>query len=266
MDFLKKHYEKVILSVVLLGLAGAAALLPLRIQSNQEKITIAKNGPAKGDSPYTPENLTNSLWLLAQAKNPPVLDLGSPHYLFNPVLWKQLPNGERVKIEDPDQLGPKSLVISNVTPLYLRLEFKGAEGTAEKRLYRVIIIREGAQAKSQRTPVPRLVTLNSRVENLFTAREVVGPEDNPTALVVFLADSNERVELQKDQEFKHPVGFGADLKYKPDDKLFPGKRVKDTIEFAGKKYNIVAITENEVTVADPSGRPTTIQYKSQQAP
>jgi hypothetical protein len=265
MDFLKKHYEKVILSVVLLGLAVAAALLPLRIQSNQEKIDRANSGPPKGQSNYTPENLTTNAALLQLAKKPPILDLGPPYHLFNPALWIKSPNKELVKIEDPDKLA-KILVITNITPLYLRLEFKGAEGTPERRLYRVIITREGALAKSQRSPMPRSVVLNAKVENSFTAREVLGPEDNPTALVAFLADNNQRVVLEKDQEFKHPVGFAADLKYKPDDKPFPDKRVKDAIEFAGKKYNIVAITENEVTVADPSGRPTTIQFKAQKAP
>ena len=265
MDFLKKHYEKVILSVVLLGLAGAAALLPLRIQSNQEKIDRAKSGPTPGKSSYALENLSTNIALLQLAKNPPVLDLGSPHHLFNPALWKQLANRELVKIENPDQLG-SNLVITAITPLSLRLEFKGVEGTAEKHFYRVIITREGSQTKSQRSPMPRLVSLNSRVENLFTAREMVGPEDNPTALVVFLVDNNERVVLERDQEFKNPVGFAADLKYKPDDKQFPNRRVKDSIEFSGKKFNIVTITQNEVTVADPSGRPTTIQFRVPKAP
>jgi hypothetical protein len=265
MDFLKRHYEKVILSVVLLGLAVVAALLPLRIQANQEKVERAKSGPPKGKSNYTPENLTTNLVLLQLAKDPPALDLGSWHYLFNPALWKRLPNKELVKIANPDQLGPKSLAILNITRLYLRLEFKGAEGTPDKRFYRVIITREGSPSKSQRSPLPKLVTLNSKVDNLFIAREVVGPEDDPAALVVFLADSNQRVVLEKDQEFKSPVGFAADLKYEPDGKQFLDKRARDEIEFAGKKYKIIAITESEVTVADPSGRPTTIQYKASSA-
>jgi len=267
MDFLKKHYEKVILSVVLLGLAGAAALLPLRMQSNQEKIDKAKSGPPKGKLPYAPDNLSTNIALLERAKRPSPLQLAPPHYLLNPVLWKRVPPEKQlVKIENPDQLGPRSLAITNITPLFLRLEFKGVEGTAEKRFYRVIMTREGSQAKGQRTPMPRLVSLNRQVDNLFTAREVVGPEDNPDVLVVFLTDNNQRVVLEKDKEFKHPAGFAADLRYVPDGKTFLDKRAKDNIEFAGKKFTIVEVTENEVTVADPSGRPTRIQFGARKEP
>src|ERR1051326_7321823 len=38
MDFLKKHYEKLILGVVLLGLAGAVAFLPIEISSERQKL------------------------------------------------------------------------------------------------------------------------------------------------------------------------------------------------------------------------------------
>jgi hypothetical protein len=43
MEFLKKHYEKLILSVVLLGLAAVAAGLPLKVNQEKEKEEARKN-------------------------------------------------------------------------------------------------------------------------------------------------------------------------------------------------------------------------------
>ena len=37
MQFLKAHYEKVILSIVLVGLAALAALMPLRVAQERER-------------------------------------------------------------------------------------------------------------------------------------------------------------------------------------------------------------------------------------
>jgi hypothetical protein len=38
MDFLKKHYEKILLGVVLLGLAVAVGFLPFKIASEKENL------------------------------------------------------------------------------------------------------------------------------------------------------------------------------------------------------------------------------------
>ena len=106
------------------------------------------------------------------------------------------------------------------------------------------------------------MALNNRVDNVFTVREMVGPAENPTGLVVELLENSERVTLAKDQEYKRVAGFTADLKYELENKSFTNKRQKDTIEFGGEKYNIVDIKENEVTVAElKSGKRTTVRSK-----
>ena len=38
MDFVKKHYEKILLGFVLLGLVGALVFLPFMIASDQQKL------------------------------------------------------------------------------------------------------------------------------------------------------------------------------------------------------------------------------------
>src|SRR5258705_304317 len=43
MDLLKKHYEKILLGVVLLGLAVAVGFLPIKITSEKQKLTDLSN-------------------------------------------------------------------------------------------------------------------------------------------------------------------------------------------------------------------------------
>ena len=50
MDFLKKHYEKVMLGVVLLGLAVAVAVLPFMIASEKEKLEEMKSSCPPSES------------------------------------------------------------------------------------------------------------------------------------------------------------------------------------------------------------------------
>ncbi len=59
MDFLKKHYEKVVLSVLLLAMAVAAALLPLKVSQVREELqqAVARSGSLDepGGAPARPE-------------------------------------------------------------------------------------------------------------------------------------------------------------------------------------------------------------------
>ena len=47
MEFLKRHYEKVLLSLVLLGLATVAAMLPLKIRKEREELESKRKGFVK---------------------------------------------------------------------------------------------------------------------------------------------------------------------------------------------------------------------------
>src|SRR5207253_22210 len=69
MEFLKKHYEKLILSVVLLGLAAVAATLPMKVNEEKQKEEDRKNSliGAKVE-PLKPVDLTTNQAVLAKDK------------------------------------------------------------------------------------------------------------------------------------------------------------------------------------------------------
>jgi hypothetical protein len=52
--------------------------------------------------------------------------------------------------------------------------------------------------------------------------------------------------------FRRVEGYKADLKYAPEIKTWPGKRVGNSISLNGEEYKIVAITKNEVVLSAPN--------------
>src|SRR5512137_721973 len=117
MDFLKKHYEKVVLGVVLVGLAVAAGFLPFVVASQKAEMSIRTRPPGKVD-PISNLDLTLPEQSYQRAVAPAVIDFGPPNHLFNPMPWIKTPNGHLILGE---RVGPNRLVATNITPLYLKL-------------------------------------------------------------------------------------------------------------------------------------------------
>ena len=115
MQFLKKHYEKIILCTVLLGLAAAAIVMGSVITKLQEEVSQPVSEPPHNTKQVVPLDLTADLLALAQITNPPPVVLSGDHNLFNPVTWRRKPNGELLKIL---KTGPDALKITGITPLY----------------------------------------------------------------------------------------------------------------------------------------------------
>ncbi len=92
MQFLKKHYEKLVLSVVLLVLAVAAGLMPLKVGSEnramEEKLAQLTKAPAK---PLKPADISTNELALARLKTNVDIELNGAHNLFNPVKWQRNP-------------------------------------------------------------------------------------------------------------------------------------------------------------------------------
>jgi hypothetical protein len=88
MDLLKKHYEKVLLGVVLLGLAVGVGFLPFKIASEKQKLedlTITLIHP--NVKPLTNQDLTLPESVLKRVATRTELDFGPPNRLFKPMVW-----------------------------------------------------------------------------------------------------------------------------------------------------------------------------------
>src|SRR3954462_3893553 len=106
MEFLKKHYEKLILSLVLLGLAAVAATLPMKVKQEKEREEQRKNdliNPVV--KPFPPVDLSTNMQVLEKVKSPIHFDIAGKHNLFNPVQWQERPDKSWIKIQTGNEVG-----------------------------------------------------------------------------------------------------------------------------------------------------------------
>src|SRR5687768_10534697 len=127
MEFLRAHYEKVILSMVLLGLAAAAVFMPLKVskerQSSQEREESIVNRPV---TPMKPVDLTTNVIVMARLEQRSKFKYGGEHNIFNPVRWQRRPDGGVIK---GSEAGIGALKVTGIRPLHYRMTFDGPSGS-----------------------------------------------------------------------------------------------------------------------------------------
>lgn len=257
MQFLKSHYEKIILSIVLLGLAAVAALMPVRVQQERERQEARETDITKRPiKEYQPLDLSTNTAVLNRLEQPPRIRLAGEHNLFNPVRWQKRSDGGVIKMTET---GPSAMEVLEIRPLKLSLAFDDVAGTPQEIQYQLSYLNE-AQHSSR--PTPRIAGLKQK-NNMFTIEEVVGEPSKPSALKVLIAGDKEPVTIASGKPYERVVGYTADLRYPPE-KMFKNQRVKDELTIEGEMYNIVAITQNEVVLSSKSNKkPTVLEYKPQ---
>lgn len=250
MQFLKAHYEKIILSVVLLGLAAAAALMPLRVskerETEEERRTILIPPKVKELQPI---DLTTNAAALARLEQPLRVKMGGEHNLFNPVRWQKRQDGGVIKGIDA---GINALTVTNISPLRLRLTFDEVGGTPESISYQISVLNE---AQSPRA-TPRIGRLKQK-NNMFTIQEVKGDPANPSEIIVLIEGDKAPVSISRDKPYERIVGYSADLRYDPENRTWKNQKKDDEIAFAGESYKVVAITPNEVVLSAKSNKKQT---------
>ena len=249
MDFLKKHYEKVLLGIVLVGLAIGTAFLPIMIASERESLEqmrlVIVNHPVK---PLDEPDLTRQNEVFKRADTTLKLDFSSSNKLFNPVLWVKTPDGRIIKAEEGN-VGPKAVIVAKISPLYtvVSLDSVGPESDSGRR-YVIGVQHEAALLASQRNKKQYYAVPDAK-NDAFVIREVKGPAEDPTEIIIELNDTGESVSVAKDRPFKREDGYIADLKYEPERKTWTNRRVNSLISFGGEDYKVVAIAKDEVVLS-----------------
>ena len=259
-EFFKNHYEKVLLSVVLLGLVGAAAYLPIKVKQSAAAVKPPEPATAPVKKWVLTDLKTNEI-IVNNAKETPSLNLSGWHQLVNPATWLLLPNGVQTKVERESDRFAGALKVMRIVPLNLDISFNGVTGPADNLRYQMFVQNQANTNKARTGKIPILASIGEKKE-LFILVDVTGPKDNPATLELELLENNQRVNISKTKPFVRIQGYAADLKYELDGKTFINRREKDVLEFGGAKYNIVAITHNDVTVQAPNGKRTTKKLQS----
>ena len=247
MDFLKKHYEKILLSVVLIGLVGALLYMAWSIPSEQQKVRQKGDVIIAGHvTPLTNLDLTAQSNIIAQLNSPYHLDFDTTNKLFNPVEWVRTPDGRLIKATGTS---PHAAVVTSITPLYMALTLDSIETNELGARYVIGVERQAAPYPYMRRKQERYVSTDDAKKDVFTLLRVVGPPGNPDYLVLRLADSGETIQLSQSKPYRRVDGYTADVKYDPDKKSWTGQRLGNHLLFAGDDYTIVDISSNEVVLS-----------------
>jgi hypothetical protein len=252
MEFLKKHYEKLILSVVLLGLAAVAATLPMKVNQEKQKEEERKNSLINPTvKPYAAVDLTTNQQVLTKVKSPIKFDIAGKHNLFNPVPWTERQNGELVKMQG--NVGLDALEVTAISPLRIIMTLDNivpvaGPGGAPEYKYEISVIREGAARNPKQG---RAMSVNMTASGIGTLRAVQGPPENPTGLVMVLDHPNRpQVVISKDKPYSEIIGYAADLKCALPPLDRKGAKTGDRIILGSDVYTVRTIDKESVTLQD----------------
>ena len=239
MEFIKKNYEKIILSIVLLGLVGVLVLMWFVIQADVQSMTDLKNSYFGGSVKPLPDlDLSRQEAALAALKSPPELDFSTTNKLFNPVTWQLTKDG---RIRKAVGLGPNAAVVTKISPLYLTITLSSVETNVTPPRYALSIEDQSAAIPSQRRKRSHYVspgetitdrTVAGKTEG-FTLVSFKGAAENPDELILKLVDTGEVAAVSGSEPFRRVDGYIADLKYPPDTLTFTSQRVGDHFSFGG---------------------------------
>lgn len=257
MDWLKKHYEKLVLGGVLLVLVVSAALLPMMISGERESLRELSesfiNRPAKE---LPPLNFSTQQVSLQRLQARLAIDLATTNKVFNPLQWQKAPDGRIFKIQTGEETGPKALEVVKLVPLYLKVGLESVSTSESGIRYVIGVEREAAAKAADRRKSLKYATVNNK-NDVFVLREVKGAPESPTELALELADTGEMVTISKEKPLLRVDGYLADLKYDLEKRVWNNQRVGDTLRFGNESYIIVAITKNEVVVSAKSNQKKT---------
>jgi len=263
MDFIKKHYEKVLLGVVLLSLALAVVALPFYIGKQKEeladKIASKLHAPVKPLPPLDERRFTNVLQRLAK---PAELNFGKPHNLFNPVPWQRRADGSLIKLQEGNEVGPDAAKVNKVNPLYTAIRFESVGPSGSN--YLISVTRDAEPNPKLRRKKSFYVEVGGK-NDLVWLTAVKGAADKPE-LQVTLTDTGAKVSVSAEHPCQRVDGYSVDLRYDPEKGVWPARRIGDKVVFAGDEFTVTAINpvatnQFEVVLsAKSTGKKTTIKY------
>ena len=259
MDFVKKHYEKILLSVVLLGLVGALVFLPFLIIRDQEEQQRMKAGILHPKvAPLPALDLTRQTNVFERLQSSYKLDFSATNKLFNPVPWQRKADGMLIK---GSQAGPTAAVVTKVTPLCLILTLDSIETNEFGARYVISMERQAAVLPAQRAKRQHYASVGEKNETFTIITNSLPDDPAQLKLILQLTDTGERATLSKDKPFRRTDGYSADLKYDLEGKKWQGQRIGADLKFAGDDNIVVAINQDTVILlARSNQKKTTLTY------
>jgi len=267
MDFLKKHYEKIVLALVLLSLTAAAGFLLFYIPGEQHTLDVNLSSTDLKNPPALPP-LDTKLEddALKRIAAPYKIDLVTKHRVFNPVLWQMHAGGRLTKIDSSNQAGPEAVQVVAINPIYLTV-------TYVTNMVNGYQIKQRDDTSARPSDRPGVVHLDSSTD-MFILRKVEGAPESPTALLLeFKNPTHEQFTLKAnpDEPFKKVIAYSADLRYPPEPTLQWNKireagpgvpAAQCTLTIDGTVYKVIDVESNSVIISAPNNKRTTRPFPS----
>lgn len=257
MDFLKKHYEKILLGVMLVGLIGVLVFMLFYIASEKSDMAAKSNNFINPRVKPLPDlDMTVLNGALDRLAQPYSLDLETTNKLFNPLEWQRALDGGLILAAK--KTGLQVAVVTNIAPLYTIISLDSVITNELGVRYLIKVEHQAAATPVKRRPVPHYILSTERTANeTFALQEVKGAPENPDALVLKLVDSGELISIAKDRPYRRIEGYTADFRYDPERKAFHNRRVGDRVPFGGADYQVVEVNQNELILQDQSNQKKT---------
>jgi len=254
MDFIKRNYEKIILSIVLLGLVGVAGFLPVLIANDQQQMQAMADSLIHPPVRALPDlDTSNQDAVFLKIKNGNSLDFSTTNRLFNPVLWQKDKNGNPIKIVKGTEVGPRAAIVTKITPLYYQVTLDSVNTDEVSARYVIAVENQASDNPAQRRPQHHYISLGE-TNAIFSLKTIQGPPVNPSELDMVMNDTGQKFTVAPGNPYRRVDGYVADLKYPPENGTFNAQRVGAQLNFAGDQYNIIAIDENDVILLAQSNQ------------
>jgi hypothetical protein len=257
MEFLKKHYEKIVLGVVLAGLVGALVFMPFYISSDNAATeettrTIIMNPSAKE---LTNLDLSLPIGVSTRLRQPYKLDLETTNRLFNPMEWQKLPDGTIVPMLS--HIGPQMVVVTNITPLYLIVSLRSVVTNEIGVRYSIGIERQAEKTPGKRREIQRSAAVGDKANDLFSQLQIKGAPESPDEISLKLLDSGDVITFTREKPFRRIEAYAADFRYDPEKKVFRAKRAGEKVSFNGIDFIVDDVNQDELVLQDLSNQKKT---------
>ncbi len=259
MQFFKKHYEKILLSIVLAGLIGVLVFMLFYIAADKQAMEDNANGLINPAAHALPDlDLTTNTAAVTRLESPLQLDLETSNKVFNPFEWQKTLDGRMV--EKASSIGPQVVVVTNITPLYLVLTLDAVVTNELGARYVIGVEKQSATTAAKKRKQQRYVSVGDK-NDTFGLLSVNGVPENTDALVIKILDSGETVTLTHGTPFRRVDDYAVDFRYDPEKKTFRGRRTGDKVSFGGADYVVFAVSQDELTLDDQSnGKKITLPF------
>lgn len=263
MSFIKKHYEKVLLGAVLLGLFAALLYLPIAIKADKANLKAIVDGIThEAPKPLKALDMTLQNGALDRVQSSYDLDFETTNRLFNPMQWQKTADGHWIEIRNGNEIGPDAVEVTKIWPLYFILRLDSVEPANQFSAARYVISveRQDAPIAPQRRPRKHYLSVGDK-DGELSLISVTGPASNPQLLLQILS-SGEQVTISQKKPFQEVTGYAANLKYAPENRQWSDQRVGARINLDRNDYNVVVIDQNEVVIsAESNHKKTTRPYQ-----